>query len=733
MPKFTFLGNENNQAQSEFLKKEIDDMSALEKFGASAGGSLHGAGLAVQQGVRRLGREIGLLNDSDVEKIDREAKEHQESMEPLLDTTAGAVGDFTGDVIAAAPTMAIPGGAAARFLPRATSNALQGGAASLLDPVTEGDFVTEKAKQFGVGSAFGAGGSEALRAGSSAIGKGYHAIKDRATDKLDNTADSIVRGVSEANQQAVQQVQAQTSQALEANQEAVKQMQSQITEALASQGVDFNRLGKDVKESMIAQAMDAVKSGSPVDGKQLAVKADFAEIGATPTLGQLTGDFEQLQREANLARIGQVGEPIRARRADTNQKIKGFAEKTRDLTGGRDNDLFGAGSANFDAINAKFNLMQEDITNLYKVAETRFGDKQVVTPEKLYSFIKENQFQGPIARAFPIANKYLTDRGVVKEAKLLNGSTVAYFDRNLNVKEAETLRKILSEASNSETRGDGRKLMWEMVEALDDDVENGLGFDAFKNGRDLARQRFTEIFGDQKGRRVDPIARQIVEEKIRKEDIYVSVIKNSGIDQLKQYKRAVLTSPNGKQAWDDLRYQTFQWLIDQALKSGGKDAAGQTIWSGQNFKKALAQLQKNKKLNIIFDKESEIARLGTLSRVGEITIPMEGQVNFSGTAGSLVSTVMDFLEKIPRLGRPISYFKNLNKMAEKGKALRESEVNTQNALNPDGFIKNEAQQKIALNKKTKRKNRNSKISKNVRENLSRIPVPQGFAALFDED
>lgn len=73
---------------------------------------------------------------------------------PLATTTAGKVGEVTGKVAAAIPAAFAPGAAT---LPGA---AVIGSGLGLMEPVAEGDVLTEKAKSGVLGAAFGAGGQK---------------------------------------------------------------------------------------------------------------------------------------------------------------------------------------------------------------------------------------------------------------------------------------------------------------------------------------------------------------------------------------------------------------------------------------------------------------------------------------------------------------------------------------------------------------------------------------------
>ena len=157
-----------------------EGMSTTDKF-------LAGTGKAFADLGRGVGQLVGLTPQEDVDEAKRLDA-------PLMRTTAGTVGNITGNVAAALPTVFIPG---AQGLAGA---ALTGAGMGLIQPVASDE---SRLKNVAVGGAAGAGGVVAGRVlaagakGAKALvepftAKGRQAIAGRTLDRFGVVADDLV-------------------------------------------------------------------------------------------------------------------------------------------------------------------------------------------------------------------------------------------------------------------------------------------------------------------------------------------------------------------------------------------------------------------------------------------------------------------------------------------------------------------------------------------------------------
>ena len=141
-----------------------------------ASNALAGIGQGMINVARGIGQHVGAIPQEEIKAAELADRE-------LLETTGGKVGSVVGNVAALAPTALIPG---ANTL---TGAALVGGASGFLQPVAEGDVLTESAKNAGVG-ALAAGAGQAIGQGLGAIAKKYAAAK-AASSASQKTANQI--------------------------------------------------------------------------------------------------------------------------------------------------------------------------------------------------------------------------------------------------------------------------------------------------------------------------------------------------------------------------------------------------------------------------------------------------------------------------------------------------------------------------------------------------------------
>lgn len=148
-----------------------EGMSTSDKFFAGAGKAFTDMGRGVGQLARgvmptRAADALGLPTQADVDEAKRLDA-------PLMRTTAGTVGNVTGTVAAALPTVFIPG---AQGLAGAT---LTGAGMGLIQPVASDE---SRLQNVAVGAAAGGGSVLAARA-AMALGKGAKALVEPFTDK----------------------------------------------------------------------------------------------------------------------------------------------------------------------------------------------------------------------------------------------------------------------------------------------------------------------------------------------------------------------------------------------------------------------------------------------------------------------------------------------------------------------------------------------------------------------
>lgn len=127
---------------------------------------------------------------------DAAAKDKAQTDKALRDTTAGTVGNAIGKIAATLPA-ALAGGAPSSILGAMGAGGGQGAAMAAFDPVADGNFAGEKAKQVAVGGLFGALTGGALKVGGSALSVTVGNVKKLANSVLKDMLPNVTQAARE--------------------------------------------------------------------------------------------------------------------------------------------------------------------------------------------------------------------------------------------------------------------------------------------------------------------------------------------------------------------------------------------------------------------------------------------------------------------------------------------------------------------------------------------------------
>lgn len=149
--------------EQEISAAPVEEMSGFDKFRTGMGRGFAATGQGLKQVGLQLGDTLGIVDPSSVEQYRQQIADEKRLFDQLADQSLAAKsGEVFGTIAATAPTMVIPGGAATQLGTRAASAAAGGAVGAMAQPVYEGDFLEEKAKQGATGAAFSAGATFGL-------------------------------------------------------------------------------------------------------------------------------------------------------------------------------------------------------------------------------------------------------------------------------------------------------------------------------------------------------------------------------------------------------------------------------------------------------------------------------------------------------------------------------------------------------------------------------------------
>lgn len=366
--------------------------------------------------------------------------------------------------------------------------------------------------------------------------------------------------------------------------------------------------------------------------EQLQRAQELSSVGVTrPTAAMLSRDPRTWQFERNTAGIAGVGDDIRQRYVESNEAIKDALKSLGKSFGGKASTPYEAGESIAEAVTAKNKEMQKAVGDLYG----RIRGENLLTkgfkPNRILDALDEASDN---AYADNIVNSLSRK---MKRYGLLDGKGQYQEGQALSVSQAEELRKF----ANS-LRGDKQTdhIVGNIIDALDDDVIETAGSDAFKAARDAARNRFREF--------ESKILGGLAEGKIVSDDVLKKTVYGGKVKDVQALKESLLSGTGeqvarGRQAWNDLKLQTLNDIMDKATSGGGK-------LSGTSLKRQLDKIGKER-LETVFDPH-ELMKLKTIEKAAEYTtieVP-ESFVNYSGTGAANVNNALSGVLQTSGLG-----------------------------------------------------------------------------------
>ncbi len=323
----------------------------------------------------------------------------------------------------------------------------------------------------------------------------------------------------------------------------------------------------------------------PVDGLA-ALGPDAVERAARlkalgverPTTGMVTRDPAAYSFEQNTARLTGVGDDLarQMREAEAALVSKGRS-MVDDLGGAKGPEATGKGVE--ETLDAKRTEMQRLTGKIYEeVRETR-GDESIgylsslrermSDPDVVDNAVLDQMREGLVRR--------MTRLGLVSD----NGS----MSQPITVRQAEELRKFIGGLGSSADPA-VRMTRKNMIDALDDDVVEAVGDDAFKAARASARERFQEFSKTFPGKLADEkLAPELLTKRVLGDGVKLS--------DLRALRTSLTTGTDeqvvrGQAAWRDLQSQSVEDLLGKSI-----DADGNLVGTGlsREFNKSATKLK----------------------------------------------------------------------------------------------------------------------------------------------
>jgi hypothetical protein len=445
-----------------------------------------------------------------------------------------------------------------------------------------------------------------------------------------------------------------------------------------------------------------VKPSVPVDENAKLIqdalrrKSDFEAVGVNQPLGpMLTRDAEEWRRMKELSKLDDVGRPIVAKFAEVDGALKTkLGEIAQPVFAGD------GGKAVIDSLERIASQKKAAADGLYIAARNNADKSLSVDLEPLRRFSLDMKPSWQVTPEYSIAAKWIKQNG----KELADGTNAGF-----TVERVEDLRKTLNAARNPANPASSRAIA-DLIDRLDEAVGSVGGGKVFAGARS-AFQQLKAITADQ-GIVEDLLKKTSkVDRKVAYEDVLNKIIKGD-VASLKQVKNTLVVGGETN-AWEKLRGQSIQHLLDKAFPVGG---SGQFMAAAyQRELKALSP----EKMAVLFtpaenDMLQRIARVGSAAR-SDVS---DSFVNHSNSSANFIN----YLQKASALPVAGNFVAPIAAVAKATSAARES-----------GRRQNELAQMLQGNviSKSQSKDAAKRQSKEARARLAnllqRIPASSAIA------
>ena len=361
-----------------------------------------------------------------------------------------------------------------------------------------------------------------------------------------------------------------------------------------------------------------------------------------------TRDFVEQQRARELAKNNEVGGPIRDRMAQQQDELRQNFERFIEGTGSEVwNNPYEQGGVIADALGTLAKRERTRTNALYKRAEKSGEMREPVDYKELSDFIAG---QTPTTR-----EKLAPVLKTVEEQLLANDPNKTGM---ISLNMMEDIRKLINKVASPGTpdASFGRDMR-----SIIDNATKDAGGDVYKQAR-ASRAKYARDFED-----ID-LVQKVFATKPGSTERYVGLEKvvdkitgeGTSLDSVKHlFGLLEKAGPRGTRAMRELQGSVMEKIRDQAYRGVTTDQSGQTVIQPAALNKIITSLNKNGKLDLIFDKKTA-ELLNTINDVTKdiITAP-PGSVNASGTSSAMMNA-LDTLGTYGTTGLPIPAAKILN-------------------------------------------------------------------------
>lgn len=442
-------------------------------------------------------------------------------------------------------------------------------------------------------------------------------------------------------------------------------------------GMKWEDVPDGLKKKLRLVARDP-KELAKLDPETVEVEARAERLNMPLTRGQAERDPAQLGSESRISK--NPGNPVSKIKAAQDEALHTAVDEVRDSTGATAQTREAVGrSVQDEALRPKVAASKKNYDRLYKTARATEPDA-AVPPDPLYELLKGS----PELQHLKFMESWLkkakveTEETKPSEPKSWTNTRRRRFGqepgkgtgedvpklRNLNLKELDDLRKKASGISKK--GGDDAYYAGEVVKAIDQAFEKvPAAAKAWRAARDAFKQHKIE-FEDQKAVKDLATDKSRTDRSTGLSDTTDKILGYDAEDIAKLKKSLTeggtpQTRANGAKAWKNVQAGVIDYLREKAHGKRANINENRQDEFNAAFRDAFNELNKDGKIDVIFDKQQAAKLREIYQAVGDVRTEPSSRVHGSDTATNLeaqrVENTLSALEKVakvPVVGPPIA-------------------------------------------------------------------------------
>lgn len=392
------------------------------------------------------------------------------------------------------------------------------------------------------------------------------------------------------------------------------------------------------------------------------------------TKGQAERSFEQQRFEREMAKDPTMGEPLRDRYAEQNERVLKNFDAWVDQTGAEKVGLRAVGEAVLEPMVKKAERDKNEIRVAYAKADkspealaevnpgeiVRIGEGESAIESSVIGYLNSKPSGLKTTALTDHAKQYAVKLGVAERAE--DGTLIP---KPATVKQMEELRKEISQATGFEpVEVRDATILKGLIDTTTEPAAGPLYRQARRLRENYAKQYedrsvVASLLNNKKG---------MADRKVALEDVFSHIVLKGSRDDLGWTRRVLQTGgEQGKQAWRELQGATVNWLKDQATQNVATDTRGNVIVSADKLNKALRTLDEDGKLDFIFGKQGAQQMRDINDLVKLVYTSPPGAVNTSNTASVLLAALSEAGAVGAMTGIPVPVLSSLRLLAKHAK------------------------------------------------------------------